>query len=812
MTSSDDNERTQTYEYFRSGSEVSNYTIARTIGVGGMGVVYLARDRDLERDVALKFLSPNLLKDDMYIQRFRNETLAVARLNHPKIVTIYHVGEFNSIPFFAMEYIEGNSLRNVIGSEQLSLEFALKIIGWLCDALSHAHAHNIVHADLKPENIILTNTDSLKVLDFGLATGVETASLERQKIEGTIHYMSPEHVSGTDLSCASDLFSLGIVLYEMLTGIRPFEGDSAAKVIYAVLHEDPRPVREIRHDIPSWLESLLMSLLAKDIASRPASMNELKEVISSPESRVNLNLTKAKQVVRKNVTVLDLLNMSNDRSWDYFCIGFTEDIVREVSRRTDLLVSSKPSEAYARDIREVFKRCKSDYVVSGTLMKWKEDIKLSISLYGSGGSKLCFGEQYSGETENIFKLLTRAANDLARAVARETNSSFTDVSSYSGIDATAYDYYLKGRSYYNSNKPEMLDLAEQMFNKALSLEPDFADAHTGLSDVHTTQYLSFYDRSIRRIRLAKKEAEAALEKDPILPDAHRSLGRYFMSTGDLVAAEKELLRSVEIAPKYAIGYRTLAWLKEMKGDHDAALHWAMTAHRLAPTDLETLILMSLIYMDTGRFNQAISTLARTIELGPDYGRAYYYLGTLYTKLGVLDLALENLEKAVLFQGDPNVYIDCGYVLLLQGRIEDAELRFKESIKRDLLTFMANYYLGLAAKLKNENSVAEKYLIKSVESAEKCIKDDAGNDYARSFCAMAYTLLGRVNEAIKLLDEMTSRIDEIDGDIVFNIARSYSLLGDMSNAEKYRILAMSKHAGPIEKEIALDPHFDSHRWS
>lgn len=813
MSYPEDNDKTRTFDIISQGSEVANYTVRKIIGQGGMGVVYLAWDNDLQRNVAIKFLLPSLVEEKEYVDRFRNEALAVAKLSHPQIVSIFHVGSHNETPFFVMEYVDGVSLRDAIGKKPMPIEEIVDISTLLCDALGHAHENKIVHADLKPENIIISKSKSLKILDFGLAAFVETATLEtRRKIEGTIHYMSPEQISGYELAPSSDLFSLGVLIYEMLTGRRPFEGDSPAKVIYSILHEDPRLPRELRPDVPDWIESLVISLLSKSEKARPASMNEVTKLFVAPTSRTELHVPAPRRLRVKTVTVLDLLNMSGDRSWDYFCVGFTEDIVREVSRRTDLVVSSMPSESYARDIREVFKRCRSDYVVNGTLMKWKEEIKLSLSLYRGEDIKLCFGEQYSGETESVFEVLSRAAKDLSRAVARESNSNVMNVSSSPGVDATAYDFYLKGRSYYQSNKPELLDVAEQMFVKALQLDPGFADAHTGLSDVYSTQYLSFYDRSLDKLELAKKEAESALSKDPVLPDAHRSLGRYYMSVGDLSAAEEALLRAIEMSPKYSIGYRTIAWLKEMQGDHESALHWAKRALELAPTDLETLLLISLIYIDSGSFNLAISTLARIIELGPDYGRAYYYLGMVYTKLGVIELALENYEKAVLFQGDPNVYVDCGYALLIAGRHEDADLKFRESIERGLLPYIAHYYLGFISFVRGDESGARNNLNGAVEHSLRDLGVDPRNEYAKCYTALAYALLGKGQEGRDLLGELEDRIEEIDGDIVINIARFYALLGETSFAEKYKLKAMSKHAGPTEKEVILDPHFSFRKSS
>jgi len=794
-------------ETLKSGTSVSHYRIIERIGAGGMGEVYAANDTHLKRKVALKFLAPQFALDEEFKDRFKREAQAAAQLNHQNVVTIYEVGEYDGGPFLAMEYVAGQSLSAVIRGSEVPLDTIVDIAVQICEGVKEAHKAGIVHRDLKPENIKMTEDGRIKILDFGLAKKLGADSVdEKGRIEGTLYYMSPEQVSGGELSVSTDIFSYGVVLYELLTGQRPFSGRSSANVIYSILHEDPVPPCDLNPDLPGWANVILLKLLSKSPEDRFRDMGAVIEFLEST-GRDDRDFTEvgSYKTRRKTVTVIDLRNLSGDPSWDYFCEGFTEDLIREISRRSDLIVSAEPSSSQKCDIRAVFRRCRSDYAVTGTLMKWLDDIKLSLNCYGDGGDDLFFGEEYEGKSESLFQLLSEAARGASSALATKSGSSSISVDEAVATDISAYDYYLRGRSYYQTNKPEDLDFAARMYSKALNLDPKFGLAHTGLSDVHAFQYMAYYDRCAARIEQAKQEAEKALQIDPRLPEAHRSLGRYYMNIGDLDNAEKSFLKAVEISPKYAIGYRTLAWLNEAKGDLDGTMRWAKIALELAPTDLETLLLISLVYIDQKKYTLAIATLTRAIELGPDYGRAYYYLGTAYLKLGALDVALENMLLAAKYKGDPNSHIDAGYIYMINGDYESAEAAFKNSVDEECLTFIAIYYLGLLERLRGNREKAAEHFRRAIEVSRECEQHDPDNSTVLSYKAMALASVGDVERAKTLLNRLEVQSAH-EGNILLNIARCYALMGDRARADKLKPEAVVEHAGPTEKELQVDPHF------
>ena len=342
-----------------------------------------------------------------------------------------------------------------------------------------------------------------------------------------------------------------------------------------------------------------------------------------------------------------------------------------------------------------------------------------------------------------------------------------------------------------------------MFKKALEIDPKFALAHTGLSDVYAFQYMAYYDRTPERITTAKAEAEKALQMDPRLPEAHRSLGRYYQFTGDNNGAEEAFLKAVEFNPKYAIGYRTIAWLKATEGNLSEGLTWAKKALQLAPTDLETLLLISLIHMDSRKFTVALATLQRAIELGPDYGRAYYNLGAVYMRLGVVELALENFLQAIKYEGDPNAWHDAGHVYMILKDYDSAKAKFREAVDAGHLPFIALFYLGTLEKHEGNEARAGEYFDQCLDLIEQQNAGKQPNVNLLAYKALALASRGDTQEAIQLLEQVAA--GEIHGgEVHYCMARAYAVLGDKEKALACLQESFEHHDGPTPKEVALDP--------
>lgn len=788
------------------GSLFGNYRIKNSIGSGAMGVVYKAYDEKQDRIVALKLIDESLADSTDYRLRLADEAKIAARIESPHVVKVYEQSEFENQPYISLEYVSGKSLRDAY--DELDIDQKTELARQVAMGLIAAHSRGIIHRDLKPENIKITDEKQAKILDFGLAKTVTADTVDQEgNIEGTLQYMSPEQLTGENLTFATDIFSFGVIIFELFSGQRPFEGVYSAAIIYSILHEDPPLASSINPELPPWFDELTQKLLAKQPTGRFEHMTAVLDYIDASLKSTELP-SKARTIgTRQTVTVIDLKNLSNDESWNYFCYGFSDDLIKELSRRTNLIISAEPHTSYSRDVQDVFKRCRSDYVIVGSMMKWQNEIRLRLNIYGDSGNEMLAGEQYAADSSEIFTILSQAVEDISAKLAEITGSDSFEVEDILKTDIAAYDYYLKGKNYYHTNRPEDLEIAEQMFEKALSIDPNLAYAHSGLSDLYSSQYMAYYDRSIEKIEKAKIEAERAIEISPKLPEAHRSLGRYFMFANKFEDAEKSFLKAVEFSPKYALGYRTLAWLKEIAGEHENAIHWAKIALKYAPNDLETLLLLSLINMDLRKYTVALATLHRAIELAPDYGQAYQNLGTVYLKLGVLDLAQQNFQQAIRFKGDPNAPIDAGYIYILNRDYDKARETLNYAISEDFFPFIAYYLLGFLERQCNNREKADEYFMKSIESAEQWEQKDhyAGNPHIQSFRGMALAAHGDKEATAELLKNLEIEGKE-DGAILHNVARAYALLNDAEKVNSTLELAIVTHAGPSKKELKLDDHF------
>jgi serine/threonine protein kinase/Flp pilus assembly protein TadD len=787
-----------------SGSTFGHFTIEEVIGSGAMGVVYKALDNSNNQTVALKLIEDKLSRSTEYRSRLTHEAEAAGKIDSPNVVKVWEHAEVEGQPYISMEYVPGEVLRTV--AENYGFQEKIDLVLQIGAGLMAAHSKEVVHRDLKPENIKVTDDNKVKILDFGLAKTVNADSVDQQgNIEGTLYYLSPEQITGGSTTIASDIFSYGVILYELFTGQRPFEGDYSAAIIYSILHEDPPPPCDVRTDLPGWFDVLLMKLLAKRPSERYENMQAVLDYINECVSGAGEESADKPCLARQTVTVVDLKNLSDDESWEYFCVGFTDDLISELSRRTDLIISAEPSSVYSRNIKEVFRRCRSDFVIVGSMMKWQEKIKLNLTIYGDHGENLISGLKYESDSPDVFKILSQAVEDSSQKLAETTGFKSIDVEDYFKTDIAAYEYYLKGKNYYQTNKPDDLKIAERMFEKALEIDPDLAYAYSGLSDVYAFQYMAYYDRSQERIDMAKAQALKALKISPDLPEAHRSLGRYHMFIGDFDEAEKSFLKAIEDNPKYAIGYRTLAWLKEMSGDHESAIEWAKMSLKYAPNDTETLLLLSLINMDMGKYTVAMATLQRAIELAPDYGRAYYNLGLVYEKLGVHDLALENYREAIKYKGDPNAYVEAGYIYMVSKEYDKARAILEDSIKEGCFPFIAFYYLGYTEKLCGNMEKALEYFDNAASSAEENVLEDEENVHIKAYQAMALTAAGKNDDAVLILKNLES-IQHEDGEVLYEMAQAYATLGDEIKAREFIGRAVTTHAGPSEKQININPHF------
>ncbi len=382
------------------GETFGHFAIRRLLGSGGMGQVFEATDTRLDRVVALKLINADLAGSEDYRTRLATEARLAAKVDSPYVVKIWEHSAIDGQPYIAMEYVAGEDLR--VSTENYTLQQKLDVVYQIAEGIGAAHAEGLLHRDLKPENIRLTKAGKVKIFDFGLAKTVQADTVdEAGNIEGTLSYLSPEQLAGEPLTLSSDLFSFGVILYELFTRVRPFESEHSAGIVYAILHEDPTPPCEVNHDLPDWIDPLVMKLLGKIPADRFADVAEIVNFMHSAQLGIAGAGEAGYVEPSKKVTVIDLKNLSGDPNWDYFCMGFTEDVIREISRRTNLVVSAEPATSVTRDVRELFVRFRSDFVIMGSLLKHVNAVRLQLSVFGENGARTVWGETFQGDASEL---------------------------------------------------------------------------------------------------------------------------------------------------------------------------------------------------------------------------------------------------------------------------------------------------------------------------------------------------------------------------------------------------------------------------
>jgi non-specific serine/threonine protein kinase len=796
------------------GTIFSHYKILEKIGEGGMGVVYKAEDTKLQRVVALKFLGEQFASDDEAKARFFREARAASALNHQNIITIYEIDEFEGKCFISMEFVEGKSIKGLIGQEALSVKKALNIVMQVAEGLKAAHEKGIVHRDLKSDNIMLTPEGMVKIADFGLAELRGAPTLTSQpSIMGTLPYASPEQLEGITTDERTDIFSFGVVLYEMITGRLPFWSEYEQATIYSILNEDTEPVTKLNKEIPTELERVIEKALKKRRELRYQSMVEVLADLRQVGEEYETGARRKAPAVPV-LAVLYFENMGESKEDDYFAAGMTEDIITDLSKIDKIRVLSRsdvlPYRGKTVSIKETGRNLNVDYILEGSVRKADSKLRISAQLIRVSDGFHVWAERFDRELKDVFEVQSDVSQKVASALKiRLTLSQIERIEKRPTISIKAYDYYLRGRDYYWRLGKGDLEIAIQMYKKALEVDPQYALAYAGLADAYVYKYEAYYDRSVHLLNLAEETAKRALALDYDLPEAHRALGRVYKERKNNPEAISEFKKAIELKPDYLEAYRALGWICEEMRNCDEAIAYTEKALEIRPSDRESYLLLGIAYLDKKEYPQAEKMFFEALEVAPDYATAYYYIGNTYQKQGKFDQALKMYQKCTIAGGDPNVYLDMGWIYLLEGDFQKAITAFKKCIELGYFEFIANYYLGLAFKVQGKKKEAQDYYNHSIELSNKLLEDDPENPYVHPTLGLAYTSLGE-EEKGRQHGEYAVSLDPENGAILYDLARIYALQNEPDKAIQTLEKALDKCLSPSQMEAKLDPHFESLR--
>jgi TolB-like protein len=643
------------------GKTVSHYKITEKLGQGGMGVVYRAEDTKLKRTVALKFLPSDMTSDPQTVERLVHEARAAAALDHPNICTIYEIGEDESHTYIAMAHVEGKTLTDTLARGPLDVNRVLGIVAQVAEGLREAHEKGIVHRDIKPANIMITARGRAKIMDFGLAKLAGTADLTGDTYTaGTIAYMSPEQARGEEVDRRTDIWSLGVVLYEMLTGRRPFSGDYEQAVVYSILNEEPAAPSALRPDLPAEIDRIVPKVLSKDPPDRYQSIDGLIDDLRPLLSEVapGSSLDESGQArPQPSIAVLPFTNMSADPEQEYFCDGMAEEIISALAQLDGLRVVARTS-AFAfkdekLDIREVGTKLNVTAVLEGSVRKSGNRLRIAAQLVSVEDGYHMWSERYDREVEDVFaiqdeialaivdKLKVQLLGKEKAALARKRPES-----------VEAYNLYLKGRYHWNKRTPDEARRAMEYFRRAVQKDPDYAPAYSGIADV----YLILENVAAISPDEAFSEARAAvakaLEIDDSLAEAHASLGWIKMvGDWDWDGGGEELRRAIELNPGYATARQWYAVYLTVTGRREEALVEAGRAQETDPLSLMICVLVGNILQTLGRQDEAIEQYEKAVEMDAGFVIARLALADAsYLDRKMYDATLAEIEKATALPG------------------------------------------------------------------------------------------------------------------------------------------------------------------
>ncbi len=720
------------------------YEIVSLLGVGGMGEVYRARDPRLKRDIAIKVLPADVTSSPERLARFEKEATTVAGLNHPNIVVLHSIEEHGGTRFLTMELVEGQSLAALVAPGGLALAQVLDLAIPLADALVAAHGKGVVHRDLKPANVMVTREGRVKVLDFGLAkltridTGIDVTQAPTMttplsdvgQIVGTVPYMAPEQIRGEDVDARTDLFSFGVLVYELGCGKRPFEGRTIADVSSSILRDQPPPLTGVRSDLPLDLERVIGRCLMKQPRERFQTaldaLNELRGLKRLLESGVPSTRKPATERAA-SIAVLPFANRSASADDEYFSDGLADELLNVLAKIKGLRVTARTSSFHFKGkdatIAEIGKALDVATVLEGSVRKAGDRARISVQLVRVADSSHLWSETYDRTLEDIFSV----QDDIAQSVVKELHTALLGATAGSQVarearamvsgsperstDPEVYDFYLRGRHQLNRRGDASLHRAIEFFGEALARDPSYALAELGLAEAHGLLGFHEFEPPREAFPRARAAALRALELKPDLGEAHAVLAYTLLHHDrDWEASEREFLRAIELNPNHAV---TRLWYSNVllaAGRFDGALEQGRRALELDPLSIINSLVMGWVHFFERRFELAYEKIGRALELEPSFFLAHQWRGWTLCQMGRLDEAAENFETgARLVQHPPSVLGYRAIAAAFGGRPDECrELLARLIVMRDE-RYVSGFLIALGFVVVGDLDAAEPWI-------------------------------------------------------------------------------------------------------
>jgi serine/threonine protein kinase/Tfp pilus assembly protein PilF len=746
------------------------YQIIEELGKGGMGKVYKAHDTEIKEKVALKLLKPEIASDAKTIERFRNEIRLARKIAHRNVCRMYDLGEERGTRFITMEYVDGEDLKSTIRRiGRLPVGKSIAIAGQICEGLEEAHRMGVVHRDLKPGNIMLDKEGNARIMDFGIARSMKTKGITGAGIIiGTPEYMSPEQVEGKETDPRSDIYSLGVILYEMVTGQMLFEGDSPFTVGMKHKGEEPKNPQQLNPQVPDDLSLLILRCLEKEKNERYSNAGELRsflediekgipmtektaapqKTITSKEITVTFGLKKlvfpvaliilviATVVVwltffkakpasapagKPSVAVLPFEDWSPEKDQEALCKGLAVSLITALTK-LDILHVPAPTSSFsfeeeARNIQEIGDKLKVSTILEGNIQKAENRIRISARLIDVADESILWSEDYNRELKDVFDIQDEIALKIVEKLKLELLGSDRErLQKRHTENVEAYNHYNQGLIHWNRRTAESLYAAIEEFQQAIEIDPDYALSYVGLADCYNLLSLYGNVSSHETFPKAKKAALRAIELDDSLGEAHNSLA-YVMSRyeWDQKGAEREFQRAIELNPNYATAHFWYAENLMIQGRFAEAINEVNLALELDPVSPIINSYLSMLHHYIGEPDKALQQAKKTIEMAPGFAHAHLMVSGIYVELKQFALSIEEGKKAVELAGRTPVNLsNLGYAYAVAGMEEEARKILDELSVVSETEYVPAYWIAVIYSGLNDKDRTFEWLEKAYE--------------------------------------------------------------------------------------------------
>jgi serine/threonine protein kinase/tetratricopeptide (TPR) repeat protein len=839
------------------------FRIEKMIGAGGMGNVYKALDKELSRTVALKTLLPELVSDYLLTQRFKQELLLASKISHRNILRIHDLGEVDGVKFITMAFIEGSDLNQLLKEEQpFPLERSLKIARQLCEALDAAHSEGVVHRDFKPQNVLVGSNDHVYVSDFGLATSLETAKMGMTRtgaVMGTPRYMSPEQVEGKPVDSRSDLYALGLVFYEMVTGTTPFSGESTWQLMYQRVQVIPKDVKVVNPALPDYVARVIMHCLEKDPSKRYQSAKDILADLDAGRSpsvtgtrKVQINLpviekrwwyaagagvlllvgffsatpktrhwilgapaaeTPAPAIVSapsisqgKFVAVLPFRVLGDQSSLGYIAEGVVEAMSAKLFQLKDVRLASSTAAAQTdpkTPLPQAAKQLGVNLIVHGTVQGSGDNLRITVNLENIAQNREVWKEEFAGVTGDLLTIEDKIYTRLVDALeTKPSNEEMAAASAHPTENVEAYNQYLKGRDALSGTPDEKnIQAAMNYFDVALQKDPGFALAYTGLANANLMMYVQKKDKYWSE--KAVEAAQQAARLNDKLPEVHFSLGSAFAATGQNVQAIAEDKLALELAPNSDEAYRRLGNAYKANGQKQEALQALEKAVEINPYYWNNLAALGNAYVDFGESDNAVKMFKRVIQLKPDNPTGYNNLGLVYFSLGKYEESISAFQKSLQIEPSAQVYTNLATAYFYLKQYPEALPLFEKAVEMspEDQSFMGNLADGY--RWAGNKDRAQATYEKAISLAYKQLRVNPRDANVAGQLALYYAKKGDAQQAKDFVKKARA-IDHSNVYLIYIAAVVDTIGGQPAEAVKDLTMALDKGFSPAD--VAVEPEF------